>query len=116
MDPKLLGKPSDFSGDRREWRHFECVFRNCFGFLNDAAEEWLDEAASAGGELGEAVPERRQTDKALYTSLAMVCKNDALDVVKTVTRKRGFESLRELRKEYGSTTGTSLHEYSNLLE
>ena len=28
-------------------------------------------------------------DKALYMSLAMVCKNEALDVVKTVTHKRG---------------------------
>ena len=65
------------------------------------------------GELGEAVPERRETDKALYMSLAMVCKNDALDVVKTAT---GFESWRKLCKEYGSTTGTSLHEYSNLLK
>ena len=45
--------------------------------------------------------------------LAMVCKNDALGVVKTVTRMRGFESWRKLCKEYGST---SLHEYSNLLE
>ena len=49
-------------------------------------------------------------------SLSMVCKNDALDVVKTVTRKRGFEGWRKLGKEYGSTTRTSLHEYSNLLE
>ena len=49
-------------------------------------------------------------------SLAMVCKNEALDVVKTVTHKRGFESWRKLCKEYGSTTGTSLHEYTNLLE
>ena len=65
-----------------------------------------------GGELGEA----RETDKALYMSLAVVCKNDALDVVMTVTRKRGFESWREQCEEYGSTTGTSLHEYSNLLE
>ena len=23
MDPELFGKHSDFSGDRREWRHFE---------------------------------------------------------------------------------------------
>ena len=49
-------------------------------------------------------------------SIAMVCKNDALEVVKTVTRKCGFESWRKLCKEYKSTTGTSLHEYSNLLE
>ena len=68
------------------------------------------------GELGEAVPDRRETDKALYMSLAMVCKNEALDVVKTVTHKRGFESWRKLSKEYGATTGTSLHEYTNLLE
>ena len=47
----------------------------------------------------------------MYMSLAMVCKNEALDVAKTVSHKRGFES-----KEYGSTTGTSLHDYSNLLE
>ena len=60
VDPKLFGKPSDFSGDRREWRHFEWVFRNWFRFLYDAAEEWLDEASSAGGELEEAVPERRE--------------------------------------------------------
>ena len=45
-----------------------------------------------------------------------MCKNDALDVVKTVTRKRGSDSWRKLCKVYGSTTGTSLHEYSNLLE
>ena len=49
-------------------------------------------------------------------SMAMVCKNEALDVVKTVIHKRGFESWRKLCKEYGSTTGTSLHEYTNLLE
>ena len=39
VNPKLFGKPSDFSGDRREWRHFEWVFRNWFGFLDDAAKE-----------------------------------------------------------------------------
>ena len=99
VDPKLFSKPSDFSGDRREWRHFEWVFRNWFGFLYNTAEEWLDQAASASGELGEAVPDRRETDKALYMSLAMVCKNEALDVVKTVTHKRGFESWRKLSKE-----------------
>ena len=116
VDPKLFGKPSDFSGDRREWRHFEWVFRNWFGFLYDTAEEWLDQAANSPVELGEAVPDRRETDKALYMSLAMVCKNEALDVVKTVTHKRGFESWRRLSKEYGVTAGTSLHEYTNLLE
>ena len=89
------------------------MFRNWFGFLFHAAEDWLDQAASAVGELGEAVPERRETDKALYTSLAMACKNN---VVKTVTHKRGFESWRKLCKKYGSATGTSLHEYTNLLE
>ena len=76
----------------------------------------VDQAASAPGELGEAVPDSRETDKALHMSLAMVCKNEALDVVKTVTHKRGFESWRKLSKEYGATTGTSLHEYTNLLE
>ena len=91
------------------------MFRNCFGFLYDTVEEWLDQAASAPGEPGEAVLDRRETDKALYMSLAMLCKNEALDIVKTVTHKRGFESWRKLCKEYGATTGTSLHEYTNLL-
>ena len=68
VDPKLFGKPSDFSGDRREWRHFEWVFRNWFGFLYDTAEEWLDQAANSPVELVEAVPDRRETDKALYMS------------------------------------------------
>ena len=76
----------------------------------------MHQAASAPGELGEAVPGRRETDKALYMSLAVVCKNEALDVVKIVTHKRGFESWRKLSKENGATTGTSLHEYTNLLE
>ena len=74
----------------------------------------MDQAANSPVELGKAVPDRRETDKALYMSLAMVCKNEALDVVKTVTHKRGFESWRRLSKEYGVTTGTSLHEYTNL--
>ena len=65
VDPKLFGKPSDFSGDRREWRHFEWVFRKWFGFLHDTAEECLDQAANAPGELGEAVPDRRETDKSV---------------------------------------------------
>ena len=116
VDPKLFGKPANFLGDRREWRHFEWVFRNWFGFLYDAAEEWLDEAAVSVVELGEDVQARRETDKALYMSLAMVCKDGALDVVKGVTGKRGFECWRRLCKDYGSTTGTSMHEYSNLLE
>ena len=73
MDPKLFGKPSDFFGDRQEWRYFEWVCRNWLSFLCDAGEEWLDQAASAPVELGEAVPDRRETDKALYVSLAMVC-------------------------------------------
>ena len=68
------------------------------------------------GELGEAFPDRRETDKTLFMSLAMVCKNEALDVVKTAIHKRGFENWRKLSKEYGATTGTSLHEYTNLLE
>ena len=76
----------------------------------------MDQAASASGELGEAVRERGETDKALYMSLAMVCKNEALEVVKTATHKRGLESWRTLCKECGSTTWTSLHEYTNLLE
>ena len=37
---------------------------NWFSFLYDATEEWMDEASRAGGEHGEAVPERRETDKA----------------------------------------------------
>ena len=41
------------------------VFRNWFGFFYDAAEEWLDQAASTPGTPGEAVPERRERDKAL---------------------------------------------------
>ena len=76
----------------------------------------MDQAANAPGELGEAVLKRRETDKALYMSLAMVCKNEALDVVKTVTHKRGFESWRKLCKGLGSTTGASFHEYTSLLE
>ena len=76
----------------------------------------MNQAASKPGELGEAVPDRRETDEALYMTLAMVCKNEALDVVKAVTHKRGFESGRKLCKEHGSTTGTSLHENTNLLE
>ena len=78
VHPKLFGKSSDFSGDRRAWRHFEWVFRNWFGFLYNAAEEWLDQAASAPGELGEAVLDGRETDKSLYMTLAMVCKNEEL--------------------------------------
>ena len=86
VDPKLFGKPSDFSGDRREWRHFEWVFRTWLQFPSTTQlREWLDQAASAPGELGEAVPDRRETDKALYMSL--VCKHEALVVVKTVTDK-----------------------------
>ena len=65
VDPKLFGKPSDFSGDRREWRHFEWVFRNWFGFLYDTAEEWLDQAANSPVELGEAVPDRRETGQSV---------------------------------------------------
>ena len=45
-------------------------------------------------ELGEAFPDRRETEKTLFMSLAMVCKNEALDVVKTATHKRGVENWR----------------------
>ena len=69
VDPKLFGRPADFLGDRREWRHFEWVFRNWFGFLYDQAEEWLDEAAVSVVELGQAVPTRRENrQSALHES------------------------------------------------
>ena len=95
VDPKLFGKPSEFSADRRVWRHFERVFRNWFGFLYDAA-------ASAVVELGEAVPERRETDKALHMSLAMVCKNDALDVGQ-------LHEQESPRESHGKTTPQKVH-------
>ena len=63
--------------------------------------------------LVEAVPERRETGQsAVHESGYGVQERGP----KTVTYKRGFESCRKLCKEYGSMTGTSLHEYSNLLE
>ena len=57
--------------------------RDWFGFFYDTAEEWLDQAANSPVELGEAVPDRTETDKALCMSLAIACKNESLDVVKT---------------------------------
>ena len=112
-DPKLFGTPSDFYEDRRAWRHFEWVFSNWFGFLYDTAEEWVGPRQQVHLEsLGKRSRIAERRDKALHMSLAMVCKNEALDVVKTVTHKRGFESWRTLSKEYGGTTGTSLHEYT----
>ena len=50
-------------------------------------------------------PGTQKTDKALYMSLATVCKNEAPDVVNTVTHKRGFESWRKLCKEKGRRLG-----------
>ena len=67
VDPKFFGKPAVFLGDRREWRHFEWVFRNWLGFLYDAAEEWLDEAAVSVVELGEAVQARRERQTKRFT-------------------------------------------------
>ena len=95
VDPKLFGKPSDLPGDT--------------GLVSSPIQQVHLESLGKRSD-------RRETDKALYMSQAMVCKNEALDVVKTVTHKRGFESWRKLSKEYGATTGTSLHEYTNLLE
>ena len=77
VDPKLFGKPADFLGDRREWRHFEWVFRNWFGFLYDAAE-------------GSFVDEPR----AKSTVLMVICKDDgnlAATVVRTKTDEYGVE-------------------------
>ena len=69
VDPKLFGKPSDFSGDRREWRHFEWVFRNWFGFLYDAAEEWLDQAATcAWGAWGSGPGSQRDRQSLVHES------------------------------------------------
>ena len=95
VDPKLFGKPSDLPGDT--------------GLVSSPIQQVHLESLGKRSD-------RRETDKALYMSQAMVCKNEALDVVKTVTHKRGFESWRKLSKEYGATTGTSLHECTNLLE
>ena len=67
----LFGKPSDFAGDRREWRHVERAFRDWFGFLHDAAEEWLDQQVPLESlRKRSRIAERR--DKALHMSLAMV--------------------------------------------
>ena len=100
VDPKLFGKPSDFSGDRREWRHFEWYFVT--GLCSSRIQlrsGWTRQQVHLEN-LEKRSRIRRETDKALYMSLAMVCKNEALDVVKTVTHKRGFESWRKSSKKY----------------
>ena len=117
VDPKLylVSLQTSMETDENGGTSSGC-FVTGFVFSTTQLRKWLDQAASAPGDLGEAVPDRGETDKALYMSLAMVCKNEALDVVETVTHQRGFESCLKLSKEYGATTRTSLHEYTNLLE
>ena len=99
---KLCGLPSDFFGDKREWRHFEWVFRNWYGFLHDTTEEWLDQAANAPGELGEALPGSQRDGQRVVHEFGHFVQERAL------SHKRGFQSGRKLSKEYGTTTGTSL--------
>ena len=43
--------------------------------------------------VGSGLGSQREMVKALYMSLAMVCKNVALDVVKTLTHKRVRQSI-----------------------
>ena len=86
VDPKLFGKPADFLGDKREWRHFEWVFRNWFGFLYDQAE-------------GSFVDEPR----AKSTVLMVICKDDgnlAATVVRTKTDEYGIELVLRFLNNY----------------
>ena len=93
VDPKLFGKPSDFS-------------------------ETVGNGGTSSGYFVTGLVSSTQLRNGWITQqvhLESLWKRP-LDVVKTVTHKRGFEIWRKLCKEYGSTTGTSLHEYTNLLE
>ena len=77
----------------------------------------MDQAASAPGQLGETIPDRRDTDNALYMSLAMVCKNEALDVVKTVTQKAWLRELAQTEQRVRSDDWdvvARVHEFSGI--
>ena len=117
VDPKLFGKPADFLGEKGvNGDTLSGVFRNWFVSSTMQQRNGWTRRQSRLWSWAKLYRRARETDTALYMSLAMVCMDGALDVVKAVTGKRGFECWRRLCKEYGSTTGTSLHEYSNLLE
>ena len=89
----------EFYSSIRTLRSLESIQASINGGVQQVARKWSCwKVESSSSEctwvnLGSGLGSQREMVKALYMSLAMVCKNVALDVVKTLTHKRVRQSI-----------------------
>ena len=102
VDKKVFGKPAMFDGVEKNYTDWEFGFVNWFACLSDDAEKKLIEAAEYPRDISMSAigTSTRSLSRALYLILSQSCRGRALDLVKGVAEKNGFEAFRRIRKEY----------------
>ena len=86
IDQRVLGKPSSFNGEEKDWPDFDFSFINWMGCLipeaDSTLEMYLDRNVCLG--LDEMTEEVQQLAKTLYLILTQLVKGKALTLVKSV--------------------------------
>ena len=119
LDVRMFGRPDEFHGKKEKWSHFEFVFVNWFVCTYEEAETMLIQAAASVTPIPEVMgAPSTKSSRALFLSLSQLCKGAALDIVKSVGSRNGYETWRRLSAEYDPNRcqGNSLGMLQRLLK
>ena len=103
--------PSNFSGEREDWRSFSVKFRSFVGqMLQGVAGQWLDwvrDNREQNAKMAGMDARARPTAALLYSSLIATCEGKALPLVERAGEGEGLEAWRLLLGRYDQQTRQS---------
>ena len=94
IDTKLLGRPDIFDGKEEKWPDWSMVFRAYAGILGEHITPGLSAAESGEVVLNSALPEpeKKESSKALFFTLVMLCRGEPLSIIENAGQSEGFHS------------------------
>ncbi len=106
VDMRVLGKPSNFSGDRESWRSWSFTMKAFAAALSPELRRLMDQAgATASTILNAALTEAQQSwSRQLYYMLSLTTQGEALRRLQNVEEGEGAEGWRVFSEHYEPKT------------
>ena len=105
VDTRSIGKVPNFNGDRESWQEWAFQFTAYLGAANHKATAALKWAATSEVVIDESDIQLENSEYAvissqLYLALVLMCKNQALTLIRNVGGNNGLEAWRILNAHY----------------
>jgi hypothetical protein len=115
LEMKSFKTPDAFHGDRTKWRDFKFMFCVWLGaVISDELVSKLEEAETSTVPIPPQSDALRILDRKVYAYLVMLTRGPALEIMKSVPSNQGFESWRQLCREFEVKAVTSLGMFQRL--